>query len=75
MLPQLLGGRVSGLRCSTRLGVAKFELGGWTVMVYQNGRIDIRRVKDMVEAGSVVEEVRALISAAFTCTPAYTARS
>jgi len=38
-----------GMRCSTKLGVARFRLDNWQVMIYKNGNIDIRRAKDIDE--------------------------
>jgi len=32
------------LKCSLKLGVARFELEGRSVMIYQSGRADIRRI-------------------------------
>lgn len=55
----------SGLKCSTSLGVARFELDGRAIMIYQSGRIDIRRVRDIKEASMIVEQVREIISSAF----------
>ena len=37
------------MRCSTKLGVARFRLVNWQVMIYKNGNIDIRRAKDIDE--------------------------
>ncbi len=45
------------LRCSVRLGVARFELEGRSVMIYQSGRVDIRRIRNTGEAKGVVEQI------------------
>lgn len=44
---------VKELKCSIRLGVARFELEGRSVMLYQSGRVDIRRIQNTGEAGRI----------------------
>lgn len=56
------------LKCSIRLGVARFELEGRSVMLYQSGRVDIRRIRDTDEARDVLEEIRAMVKDAFSDT-------
>ena len=45
------------LKCSIRLGVARFELEGRSVMIYQSGRVDIRRIRNTGEAKGVMEQI------------------
>ena len=45
------------LKCSVRLGVARFELEGRSVMIYQSGRVDIRRIRSTGEARGVMERI------------------
>ena len=45
------------LKCSVRLGVARFELEGRSVMIYQSGRVDIRRIRNTDEAREVMEQI------------------
>ncbi len=45
------------LKCSVRLGVARFELEGRSVMIYQSGRVDIRRIRNTDEARGVMEQI------------------
>ena len=45
------------LKCSVRLGVARFELEGRSVMIYQSGRVDIRRIQSTDEAREVMEKI------------------
>ncbi len=45
------------LKCSLKLGVARFELEGRSVMIYQSGRVDIRRIQSTDEARKVMEQI------------------
>ncbi len=45
------------VKCSTRLGVARFELNGRSVMIYQSGRVDIRRIQSIDEARKVIGQI------------------
>ncbi len=45
------------LKCSARLGVARFEFDGRNVMIYQSGRVDIRRIQSIDEARGVMEQI------------------
>jgi len=56
------------LKCSIKLGVARFELEGRSVMLYQSGRVDIRRIQNTDEARDVMEEIRAMVKDAFSDT-------
>ncbi len=52
-------------RCSIRLGVARFRLDDWQVMVYRKGRIDVRRVIDVDNAADAIGQVESIVSLAF----------
>jgi|SRR3970040_1710192 len=54
------------LKCSIKLGVARFELEGRSVMLYQSGRVDIRRIQNTDEARDVLDEIRAMVKDAFS---------
>ena len=54
------------LKCSIKLGVARFLLEGRSVMLYQSGRVDIRRIQNTDEARDVLEEIRAMVKDAFS---------
>lgn len=54
------------LKCSVKLGVARFELGGRSVMLYQSGRVDIRKIKDTGEAAKVMEQIISMIQDALS---------
>lgn len=58
----ILKKRVAGLKCAEDLGVAKFEIDGKTVMLYRNGRIDIRSVKDTADAEAIMEKVEKMVA-------------
>ncbi len=53
----LRGTGAKDLKCSVRLGVARFELEGRSVMIYQSGRVDIRRIQNTGEAKGVMEQI------------------
>jgi ArsR family metal-binding transcriptional regulator len=57
---------VAELKCSIRLGVARFELEGRSVMLYQSGRVDIRRIRNVGEAKDVLEQIISLVKDAFS---------
>ncbi|MDP2767039.1 MAG: hypothetical protein Q8O41_06280 [Candidatus Methanoperedens sp.] len=54
------------LKCSIKLGVARFELEGRSVMLYQSGRVDIRRIRNTGEAQNVMELVMSMVKDAFS---------
>ncbi|HJH31946.1 MAG TPA: hypothetical protein C5S50_07185 [Methanosarcinaceae archaeon] len=60
--------RISELRCSEKLGVARFELDGKTILLYRIGRIDIRRAADIADASLIIEKVQRIVKDAFTYT-------
>jgi len=47
------------------LGVARFRLDDWQVMVYHKGRIDVRRVTDVDNAADAIGQVESIVSLAF----------
>ncbi len=49
------------LKCSLTLGVARFELEGKSVMLYQSGRVDIRRIRNMDEARIFLEKIFSMV--------------
>ena len=53
------------LRCSAHLGVARFKLDNWQVMIYRNGRIDIRRVSSVDDANVAIDKVENMLQNAF----------
>lgn len=53
------------LKCSVRLGVARFELEGRSIMVYQSGRVDIRRIRSTNEAQELLGEIESMVKEAF----------
>lgn len=57
---------VRELKCSLKLGVARFELDDRSVMLYQSGRVDIRRIRDTDEAQDVLEQIMSMVEDAFS---------
>lgn len=56
---------VPEMRCSARLGVARFRLDDWHVMIYRNGRIDIRRIASIDDAAMVIDIAEKMLQKAF----------
>ncbi len=56
------------LKCSIKLGVARFELEGRSVMIYQSGRVDIRRIQTTDEAREVMGLIKSMIEDALNGT-------
>ena len=54
------------MRCSAKSGAARFRLDDWQVMIYRNGHIDIRRVKDIDDAAKAIEMVGIMLKDGFT---------
>lgn len=54
------------LKCSVRLGVARFELEGRSVMIYQSGRVDIRRIRNTDEAREIMGQIMDMVKDALT---------
>jgi ArsR family metal-binding transcriptional regulator len=52
-------------KCSESLGVAKFDYGEHTIILYRSGRIDLRRVKDVADARAVMAELEQTLAGAF----------
>jgi ArsR family metal-binding transcriptional regulator len=52
-------------KCSESLGVAKFDYGEHSIILYRSGRIDLRRVRDADHARTVMEEIERIIQGAF----------
>jgi len=56
---------MSDLKCSESLGVARFELGDKQVMLYRNGRVDVRRTIDVDDARRLLKKIESIVSCAF----------
>ncbi len=54
-----------GAKCSESLGVAKFDYGEHSIILYRSGRIDLRRVRDADHARTVMGEIEQVIRGAF----------
>lgn len=54
------------LKCSVKLGVARFELEGRSVMLYQSGRVDIRKIKNTDEAQNVMVLIISMVKDALS---------
>jgi len=54
------------LKCSEKLGVARFELEEKSVMIYRSGRIDIRRIRSTGEASELMEKIKYMAKDAFS---------
>ncbi len=57
---------IKDLKCSLKLGVARFELEGKSVMLYHSGRVDIRRIRDINEARIFLEKISAIVQEALS---------
>lgn len=58
--------KAKDLKCSVRLGVARFEMEGRSVMVYQSGRVDIRRIRSTDEARDAMEKIMNIVKGALS---------
>jgi ArsR family metal-binding transcriptional regulator len=56
---------IEGAKCSESLGVAKFDFKDRTLILYRSGRIDLRKIKDADDARAAMEELEAMLRAAF----------
>ncbi|HUV81689.1 MAG TPA: hypothetical protein VMW53_01235 [archaeon] len=56
---------VPEMHCSTRLGVARFRLDDWQIMIYRKGRIDIRRVSNIDDASRAIDQSEKILQNAF----------
>lgn len=54
------------LKCSLNLGVARFELEEKSVMLYQSGRVDIRKIRNTEEARIFLEKIFSMIQEALS---------
>jgi ArsR family metal-binding transcriptional regulator len=52
------------LKCSLNLGVARFELEEKSVMLYQSGRVDIRKIRNKEEARIFLEKIYLMVQEA-----------
>ena len=50
-----------GIKCSVKLGVARFELEDRSIMIYSSGRVDIRKILNTDEARAVMEKITNLV--------------
>ena len=62
----LHGVGAKGLKCSVRLGVSRFELDERSVMIYQSGRVDIRRIRNTDEARDVILQITDIVKEALS---------
>ena len=66
---QLLRGiGAKDLKCSVKLGVARFELEGRSVMIYGSGRVDIRKIQTTDEARDVMGQIMKMVKDALNDT-------
>jgi ArsR family metal-binding transcriptional regulator len=56
---------VPEMRCSARLGVARFRLDDRQIMIYGKGRVDIRRVSSVDDASRAIDQVEKMLQNAF----------
>ena len=54
------------LKCSLNLGVARFELEEKSVMLYQSGRVDIRKIRNTEEARIFLEKIFSIVREALS---------
>ncbi len=54
------------LKCSINLGVARFELEEKSVMLYQSGRVDIRKIRNTEEARIFLEKIFSMVREALS---------
>ena len=54
------------LKCSINLGVARFELEEKSVMLYQSGRVDIRKIRNTEEARIFLEKIFLIVREALS---------
>jgi ArsR family metal-binding transcriptional regulator len=55
-----------GLKCSVKLGVARFELDERSVMIYGSGRVDIRKIRNKDEAIAMMGKINDIVKEAFS---------
>ena len=54
------------LKCSINLGVARFELEEKSVMLYQSGRVDIRKIRNTKEARIFLKKIFSMVREALS---------
>lgn len=55
-----------GLKCSVKLGVARFELEENSVMIYSSGRVDIRKIRNTDEARVMMVKITEMVNEAIS---------
>ncbi|OPY27379.1 MAG: hypothetical protein A4E28_02044 [Methanocella sp. PtaU1.Bin125] len=60
-----LARHIPGARCSESLGVAKFDYGEQTVILYQSGRVDLRKIRDESDALAAMAGLERMFAGAF----------
>ena len=60
----LSGVGAKGLKCSVKLGVARFELEERSVMIYGSGRVDIRKILNIDEARAMMGKITDMVKEA-----------
>lgn len=56
---------ISGAKCSESLGVARFDYGDWTIILYRSGRVDLRKIRDEADAKAAMGELERVLAGAF----------
>jgi ArsR family metal-binding transcriptional regulator len=56
---------IPGAKCSESLGVAKFDHGDWTIILYRSGRVDLRKVRDEADARTAMAGLERMFAGAF----------
>lgn len=56
---------IDGAKCSESLGVARFDYKDKTLILYRSGRIDLRKMKDIEDARTTMEELGSVLAGAF----------
>lgn len=57
--------KAKDMKCSVKLGVARFELEGKSVMIYHSGRVDIRRIKNTDETIYIMNKLASMVKDCF----------
>lgn len=61
----LISGLIAQLSCSKKLGVARFDFKDKTIIIYESGKIDIRRSYGVEDARDTMKEVQSMIVNSF----------
>lgn len=56
----------TGLKCSEKLGVVRFELEDRSVMIYGSGRVDIRKIRNTDEAREMMGRLTEMVKGSLT---------